>query len=125
MFDFDNAVRLLLQVASLLFLIMICLCLVRAIRGPKLVDRVIAINMICVKTILLIITIGINYYEYEAAFLVDIALVYALLSFLAIIILTKFMLQVRLNHLRQARAARSPRAEDRGPGEGGMKDGNS
>ena len=104
MFVYEDAVRLLLQVGALFFMAMICLCLVRAIMGPKLVDRVIAINMICVKTILLIVTIGVNY-AYDVAFLVDIALVYALLSFLAIIVLTKFMLQVRLNHVRQARAA--------------------
>lgn len=100
MFVYENAVQLLLQIGALFFMLMICLCLVRAIQGPKLVDRVIAINMICVKTILLIVTIGVNY-AYDMAFLVDIALVYALLSFLAIIVLTKFMLQVRLNHVRQ------------------------
>ena len=120
MFDFDNAVRLLLQFGSLLFMVMICVCLFRAIKGPKLVDRVIAINMICVKTILLIITIGVNYYDYDAAFLIDIALVYALLSFLAIIVLTKFMLQVRLNHVRQVKAEESPQSN---PGQGGKKDG--
>ena len=106
MFVFESAVRLLLQIGTLFFMIMICLCLVRAFKGPKLVDRVIAINMICVKTILLIVTIGVNY-AYDVAFLVDIALVYALLSFLAIIVLTKFMLQVRLNHVRQAKAKKN------------------
>jgi len=100
MFDYNTAVSLLLQIGALFFAIMICFCLVRAIKGPKLVDRVIAINMICAKTILLIVTIGINY-AYNVGFLVDIALVYALLSFLAIIVLTKFMLQVRLNHVRE------------------------
>ena len=106
MFVYENAVRLLLQIGSLLFMIMICLCLIRAIKGPKLVDRVIAINMICVKTILLIVTIGVNY-AYDMAFLVDIALVYALLSFLAIIVLTKFMLQVRLNQALQDKAQKN------------------
>ena len=106
MFVYEDAIRLLLQIGALFFMIMICLCLVRAIRGPKLVDRVIAINMICVKTILLIVTIGVNY-AYDVPFLVDIALVYALLSFLAIIVLTKFMLQVRLNQARQDKAKKS------------------
>ena len=121
MFVYENAVRLLLQFGALFFMFMICLCLVRAIKGPKLVDRVIAINMICVKTILLIVTIGVNY-AYDMAFLVDIALVYALLSFLAIIVLTKFMLQVRLNHVRQIRAEKSLESSqdqaNQTPGEG-------
>ena len=100
MFDYANAVRLLLQSGTLFLTVTMCLCLIRAVRGPKLVDRLIAVNMICVKTILLIVTIGVHYHHYEA-FLIDVAIVYALLSFLAIVVLTKFMLQAKLNKLKQ------------------------
>jgi multicomponent Na+:H+ antiporter subunit F len=70
------------------------ICLVRAVRGPKLADRIVATNMICVKTILLIAMIAVYMGE---DFLVDVALVYSLLSFLAIIVLTRFILKVKIN----------------------------
>ena len=100
MFDYGNAVRLLLQFGTLFLAIAMCVCLIRAVKGPKLADRIIATNMICVKTILLIVIVGINIDE---EFLVDVALVYALLSFLAIVVFTRFMLQVKLNQSKQLR----------------------
>ena len=99
MFDYADAVNLLLQFGILFLTVTMCLCLIRAVKGPKLTDRIISINMICVKTILLIVTVGVIRDE---RFLVDIALVYALLSFLAIVVLTRFMLQVKLSKLKQS-----------------------
>jgi len=93
-FVYADAVRLLLYFGTFYLAITMCLCLIRAVKGPKLADRIIATNMIGVKTILLIVIIGINIDE---AFLVDVALVYALLSFLAVVVFTRFMLQVKLN----------------------------
>jgi len=98
MIEYADATRLLLQFGILFLALTMCLCLVRAVTGPKLADRIIATNMICVKTILLVVMVGININEY---FLVDVALVYALLSFLAVVVFTRFMLQVRLNKARQ------------------------
>ena len=86
----DDIIRIMLHFGTLFLSITMCVCLVRAIRGPTLADRIIATNMICAKTILLIVIVGVNLGE---GFLVDVALVYALLSFLAVVVLTRIMLR--------------------------------
>ena len=88
-----NIIHLILHLSTLLLVINMCFCLIRAVRGPSFADRILATNMICVKTILLIMIVGVNLGE---AFLVDVALVYALLSFLAVVVLSRFMLQLKL-----------------------------
>jgi len=100
-FDYSEAVNIVLQFGIMFLAVTMCLCLFRAVKGPRLADRIIAVNMICVKTILLIVLVGVNRDE---VFLMDIALVYALLSFLAIVVLTKFMLNVKLKRQRKAAA---------------------
>jgi multicomponent Na+:H+ antiporter subunit F len=72
-------------------------CLLRAILGPRLTDRVVAVNMIGVKTILLIVMVAIYIGE---GYLLDVALVYALLSFLAVVVLTTFVMQFKQGKLR-------------------------
>ena len=86
----DDAIRIMLHFGTLFLAVTMCICLVRAIKGPTLADRIIATNMICAKTILLIIIVGVNLGE---SFLVDVALVYALLSFVAVVVLTRIMLR--------------------------------
>jgi len=98
-FDYAGAVNFILQFGTMFLAVTMCLCLFRAVKGPKLADRIIAVNMICVKTILLIVIVGVSRNE---VFLMDIALVYALLSFLAIVVLTRFMLNVKLNRSKQS-----------------------
>ena len=61
------------------------LCLFKAIIGPRLIDRIIAGNMIGVKTIAVIAMLAVYLEEWS---LLDICLVYALISFLAIVVLT-------------------------------------
>ena len=100
MFEYGEAMRLLLHFSALFLLMTIFACLVGAIRGPKLADRIIAINMISVKAILLVVLLGVSI-GFDEAFLVDVSLVYALLSFLAVVILARFMLQVKLNNSRK------------------------
>ena len=75
---------------SLVFLgTTISLCLLRGILGPKFTDRIVAVNMIGTKTILLIaaltLVLGENY-------LLDVCLVYAMVSFLAVVVLSKIYL---------------------------------
>lgn len=98
MFNYETYVSWLLNIGTLFLLVTMCFCLIRAVKGPKLADRIVATNMICIKTILLIVIIGVNVDEH---FLIDVALVYSLLSFLAIIILTRFMLRIKINRLRR------------------------
>ncbi|MBR4333581.1 MAG: sodium:proton antiporter [Clostridia bacterium] len=66
----------------------ICLfvCLFRAFRGPTAADRVIAVNMTGTIVITLILFLSLLLKE---GYLVDIALIYAMLSFLAVVLLCR------------------------------------
>jgi len=86
------ALRYVLLGGMIFLSITIFFCLVFAVRGPKLADKIIAINMIGIKAILLVVIVGIYIGE---EYLVDVAMVYALLNFLATVVLTKFMLQFK------------------------------
>ena len=99
MFNYANAVRVLLIFGALFLSVTMIACLIRAVMGPKLADRVIATNMIGVKVIVLIVIVGIYVGE---EYLVDVAFIYALLSFLAIVVFTRFMLQFKLNKSSRA-----------------------
>lgn len=81
-------------VAALLFLaVMLVLCLIRAILGPRVADRLVAVNMM--GTMVMVI-IGILSILMQEGYLVDICLIYAMISFLAVIILTKVYMGVYL-----------------------------
>lgn len=61
------------------------LCLIRAIVGPRVSDRVVATNMIGTLVICVIAVLSVTMESYLA----DVCLVYAAVSFLAVIVLTK------------------------------------
>ena len=68
-----------LTVGSLAVLVLLALvCLVRCILGPRISDRVMAVNMID----LFVVHLG-------EAYLADIALIYAMISFLSVVVLCK------------------------------------
>lgn len=69
--------------------IMMCVvfvCLVRAIIGPRVTDRVVALNMIGSLVVMMICILS---YLLEEAFLVDVAILYALLNMLVVVVLTR------------------------------------
>ena len=66
-------------------------CLVRAIIGPRIADRVIAINMM--GTLIVIIVCILAFVMGEGG-LVDVAITYVMLSFLAVVLLTKIYMGV-------------------------------
>ena len=65
---------------------MLLLCLMRAIIGPRIPDRLVAVNMI--GTMVTVI-ISIMALIMEEGYLVDICLIYAMISFLSVVVLTK------------------------------------
>lgn len=74
---------------SILFLsATIFLCMLRAIKGPSASDRLIAINVISTKTIMLILIVS---FLLNETYFVDVAIVYALISFLSSIVISKFI----------------------------------
>lgn len=63
------------------------LCLLRAFIGPSVPDRVAAVNLIGTKTVVIIVLIGVGTQQH---FFFDVALVYALISFLMTIGMAKY-----------------------------------
>lgn len=80
--------------AALIFLaIMVVLCLIRAIIGPKVADRIVATNMMGTMIMVIIAILALMMHE---GYLVDICLIYAMISFLAVVVLTKVYMGVYL-----------------------------
>ena len=73
-------------ICIIILAVLILLCLVRAIRGPKIADRIMASNMIGTLTVAVIMLLAVYIDE---SYIIDVALVYAVISFLAVIVITK------------------------------------
>ncbi|KGK88583.1 hypothetical protein DP68_06945 [Clostridium sp. HMP27] len=74
---------------SILFLsITIMGCMYRAIKGPSAADRLVAINVISTKTIVLILMIS---FILKETYFIDVALVYALISFVASVVIANYI----------------------------------
>ena len=66
--------------------VMLVLCLVRAVIGPRMADRLVSVNMMGTMIMCMIVILGVIMDE---GYLADIALIYAMISFLAVVVLTK------------------------------------
>ena len=71
--------------------VFLMLSLVRAIIGPRVADRIVAINMMGTQTLAIIAILAVMKQE---GYLVDICLIYAMTSFLAVIVLCKVYMGV-------------------------------
>ena len=74
------------HIVLVILALMLMLCLVRAIKGPRIADRLIAVNMMGTMVMVIISTLAVIMGE---GYLVDICLIYAMISFLAVVVLTK------------------------------------
>lgn len=90
--NFLNQAHEVLYTAVICILVlMVFVCLIRAIRGPRIADRIIAINMMGTMVMVIIAVMSLLLKE---GYLLDISLIYAMISFLAVVILTKIYLGV-------------------------------
>ncbi len=71
--------------------VLLFLCLIRAIRGPRIADRIVAVNMMGT---LIVIAICVLAFVMGEGYLVDVAIIYTMLSFLAVVLLTKVYMGV-------------------------------
>ena len=71
--------------------LMVILCLIRAIIGPRIADRIVAVNMMGTMVIVMIAILSLLLGE---GYLADICIIYAMISFLAVIVLTKVYMGV-------------------------------
>lgn len=81
-------------VASMLAAILIFLSLARALTSPEVTNKLVAINIITTKTIILIVLLSVLLDSY---FYLDVALVYALCSYAATVAILKGLIQNRLD----------------------------
>lgn len=72
---------------------MLILCLIRAIIGPKVADRIVATNMMGTMVMVMIAVLAVMMGE---GYLMDICIIYAMISFLAVVVLTKVYMGVYL-----------------------------
>lgn len=96
--------------------IMLFACLIRAVKGPRIANRIVAINMMGTMVMVMIAVLSLLLRE---GYLVDICLIYAMVSFLAVIVISKVYLGVYKEKRQENEEEMSQMT-----GEGGDSDGN-
>ena len=71
--------------------LMLFICLIRAVKGPRIADRIVAVNMMGT---MVMVTIAVLSLLLKEGFLIDICLIYAMVSFLAVIVISKVYMGV-------------------------------
>ena len=87
----EKAYGIFLTIVLVILAILVILCLVRAIIGPRVADRIVSVNMMGTMVIVMIAILALMLGE---GYLADICLIYAMISFLAVIVLTKVYMGV-------------------------------
>jgi len=77
----------LFYVVTIALLITMALALMRAVIGPSLYDRVLAVNMLGTKTVLLLAVIA---FLFGRPDFLDLALAYALINFISVLAVLEF-----------------------------------
>jgi multicomponent Na+:H+ antiporter subunit F len=77
-----------LVLTTLLVFVTMMLALIRALKGPTIYDRILAVNVFGTKTVLVVALISLLKGHSD---LVDVALVYALINFIAIVAVLKLV----------------------------------
>lgn len=89
----EQAYHILFMALLVILAVLFFSCLIRAVVGPRMADRIVAINMMGT---MVMVAIAILAVMVQKGYLVDICLIYAMISFLAVIILTKVYMGVYL-----------------------------
>jgi multicomponent Na+:H+ antiporter subunit F len=76
--------------AAAVFVVLVIAVLYRAIRGPTMQDRVLAVNVIGTNTVVILALLSA---ALDVPYFLDIALVYALLNFLMAVAISKFTVE--------------------------------
>lgn len=91
--------------------VMLFICLFRAILGPRVADRLMAVNMMGTMVMVMIAVLALLLDE---GYLIDVCLIYALISFLAVVVISKVYIGI-YEEKRQQSSSETP--------EGGNTDG--
>jgi multicomponent Na+:H+ antiporter subunit F len=77
-----------LQAAVIVITIAFLLSFLRVVKGPTAGDRVIALDAATTITTALLVILGV---VYDRTWLIDVAIIYALLSFIAVIAMARYL----------------------------------
>lgn len=80
---------------ALAILVTMALALTRALLGPSVYDRVLAVNMFGTKTVLFLSVIS---FLYDRRDFLDLALAYTLINFIGVLAVLKFVQDYALRH---------------------------
>ena len=107
----SGAVSALLIGIMLFYAVLVVLVLVRAVAGPKVADRLMAINMVGTVGIFLMAVVAV---KLDEDYLLDISIIYAMISFLAVVILTKVYMGVHEENVlrKKGKGAESGASEE-------------
>ncbi len=89
--------------------VMLFLCLLRACMGPTVADRLVSINMMGTMVMVIIATLAVMM---EESYLVDICIIYAMISFLAVIVLSKVIMGVKKEEENEEEESLEKQEED-------------
>jgi len=89
--NYTSVFNYILMGCLLLLALYILIAIVRSFLGPKMSDRIIAVNMIGTFTISIIAILTIYLGE---DYLADVCLIYAMISFLSVVLLSKIWMGV-------------------------------
>ncbi|MCR5602589.1 MAG: sodium:proton antiporter [Lachnospiraceae bacterium] len=109
-----SAQNVLLTGIMFLYAGLVVLVLIRAVSGPRIADRLMAINMIGTIGIFLMAVTAV---KLDEEYLLDICIIYAMISFLSVVILTKVYMGVHLeNEMKRQKQERMRRESEEANG---------
>lgn len=109
--------------SHLYFIVLICLAvligitLIRSVKGPLVTDRLLAVNIICAMVIAAVLILCELLKE---AYLLDVALIYALISFISVLVFAS--VYIRRHKAKENAASEKTAALDADPAETGEKE---
>lgn len=76
------------QASVIILILTIFVCLYRVVYGPGVENRLIAVNTVGTKTIILLVLIG---FIFDRSIFLDIAIIYAMINFIATLAIAKYL----------------------------------
>jgi len=94
----NNVISGFLMLCCILLALAAIASLIRAIRGPRFTDRLMAVNMIGTMIIAMMCILSVFL---KQSFLIDVAIVYALLSVLSVVVLSRLVIVRRFGQIER------------------------
>lgn len=101
-----------IYIAMLILLsFMLLACLIRAVKGPLIADRLMAVNMMGTMVMVMISILALLLRE---GYLVDICLIYAMISFLSVVVISKVYIGIYEEQHHSQENTEGGNADERG-----------